>query len=282
MEVSHSKFYFFSRGDVVIQVEDRLYKLHRDVLEIFSGFFKDMFSSPSSDSSEGTTEENPLRLPQQLCTSKLFTTLCRFMYPAKPGELPTVTSKDFATWEPVLEAASALDMLGIQEYILDQLARDTTNISSAPDKLLQWAMRFGHQGLILESLRIFAYRRLPLSPGEVIILGEHAARVLFTRERIRTTLLSQPVAWLEDEIYPHNMCSKRPSCRAAILKAVVQNLTISPNKLPKGDVSDIFQVAPDGLCARCQPIRVELARALRKGRLDRVVQESSRGHLSDD
>ncbi|CAE6429888.1 unnamed protein product [Rhizoctonia solani] len=281
MEVTHSEWHYYPRGDVVIQVGNRLYKLHRDILEIHSGFFKDMFSSPSSDDSEGSTEENPLRLPHELCTSKSFTILCRFMYPTKPGALPAISSKDLPIWEPVLETTSALDMLGIQQYILDQLASDTTNILPAPEKLLRWATRFDHEGLLLEGLRTFAYRRLPPSPGEVMALGEHGANVMFTRERLRTVLLSQPMTWLEDEICPHNMCSRRPTCRAAILKSIVQNLTISPNKLHKDDMSDIFQVAPDGLCGRCQPIRVELARALRKGKLDNVIQESSQGHAPD-
>ncbi|KDN44967.1 hypothetical protein RSAG8_05140, partial [Rhizoctonia solani AG-8 WAC10335] len=221
------------------------------------------------------------------------------MYPKKPGILPAVLSKDIPIREPVLEATSALDMLGIQECILDQLAGDMSNISPAPEKLLQWGTRFDHRGLMLEEkllqwgtrfdhrglmlegLRIFVYRRLPLSPGEVITLGEHASRVMFARERIRIMLLSQPLNWLEDEIYPHNMCSRRPGCRTAVLKAIIQNLTVSPNKLPKDDTSDIFQVASDGLCARCQPIRVEVARALKKGKLDGVVQESSQGHGPD-
>ncbi|KDN44969.1 hypothetical protein RSAG8_05142, partial [Rhizoctonia solani AG-8 WAC10335] len=69
MEVAHSKWYYFSKGDVVIQVESRLYKLHQDILETYSGFFKDMLSSHSSDGSEGMTDDNPLSLPQELCTS---------------------------------------------------------------------------------------------------------------------------------------------------------------------------------------------------------------------
>ncbi|KDN44968.1 hypothetical protein RSAG8_05141, partial [Rhizoctonia solani AG-8 WAC10335] len=67
----------------------------------------------------------------------------------------------------------------------------------------------------------------------------------------------------------------------AVLKAIIQNLPVSPNKLPKDDTSDIFQVASDGLCAHRQPIRVEVARALKKGKLDGVVQESSQGHAPD-
>ncbi|KAH7332542.1 hypothetical protein B0J17DRAFT_151299 [Rhizoctonia solani] len=263
------------------QVENRIYKLHRDILETYSGFFKDMLSSPSSDELEGIIDGNSLILPLELCSSKSFATLCRFMYPGKPGTLPIVLSKDFPTWEPILEAASALDMVGIQEYILDQLAGDITYISPVPDKLFQWATRASHQALMAESLRIFAYRRLPLSPEEVITLGEHAAQVMFARERVRTTILSQPTTWLEDEIHPHNMCSRRSRCRLVVLKAIIQNLTTSPNKLPKDDVSDILQVAPDGLCPRCQPIRVELARVLRRGKLDSIVRENSKGHVPD-
>ncbi|CAE6349352.1 unnamed protein product [Rhizoctonia solani] len=197
----------------------------------------------------------------------------------KPGALPVILSKDFPIWEPVLEATSALDMAGIREYILDQLAGDLTSIPSSPEKLLRWGISSSHQSLILEMLRFFAYRRLPLSEEEVITLGEHAARVMFVRERVRTTFLSNPLVRFGRDISPHNMCSKRTECRKFIIEAIVQNMTGSPNEIPKDDASDIFQVTSNRVCAQCQPIKLEMARTLRKGDLDDILRESSEGHV---
>jgi hypothetical protein len=101
MRASRSNEYYYSTGNVIIQVrsevlglfshlhrygrllkvETCLYRLHRDILGAYSGFFRDMFSTPSSDVTEGSFDEYPLTLPQDLCSDAIFGTLCQFIYP---------------------------------------------------------------------------------------------------------------------------------------------------------------------------------------------------------
>ncbi|CAE6487244.1 unnamed protein product [Rhizoctonia solani] len=278
MDISRSNRYYYSSGNIVIQAGTCLYKLHRDILEAYSGFFKDMFSTPSSDCSEGAFDEYPLHLPQELCSSTIFNTLCQFIYPKKPGALPAISHNDFSTWEPVLEATFALDMAGIQEYILDRLADNPTTIPHAlgPLKMLQWAARASHDGLMLEGLRTLAWRRLPILPSEVEVLGTKlTAQAMYVRERARTGLLSQQITWLEEDIHPHNLCSSRDVCRAKIFKTITRNLTMSPKELPSNDVSDIFQLpelsGSNGPCSRCQSIKADIARSIRRGKLDQKL-----------
>ncbi|CAE6429894.1 unnamed protein product [Rhizoctonia solani] len=282
MDISRSNEYYYSSGNVIIQVETYLYRLHRDILEAHSGFFKDMFLTPSSDISEGSFDEHPLRLPQDLCPSMIFDVLCQFIYPKKPGELPKISHNDFPTWEPVLEVTFALDMAGIQEYILDRLADNPTDIPHpfGPLNMLRWAARASHDGLMLEGLRTLAWRRLPILPSEIAVLGEGlAARAMYVRERARTGLLSQQLSWLEEDIHPHNMCSSRDACRAKIFKIINRNLTLSPKELPSNDVSDIFQIPEvsgnNGLCPRCQSIRPDIARSIKRGKLDQKLFDKS-------
>ncbi|KAL5632221.1 hypothetical protein ACGC1H_000276 [Rhizoctonia solani] len=282
MDIPRSIQYYYSSGNVVIQVESCLYRLHRDILEAHSGFFKDMFSTPSSDISEGSFDEYPLHLPQELCSGTIFDTLCRFIYPKKPGALPEISYNDFPTWEPVLEAAFTLDMTGIQEYILDRLADNSTSIPhpSGPLKMLDWAARTSHDGLMLEGLRTLAWRRLPILPSEIAVLGDTlAARAMYIRERARTGLLSQQLSWLEEDIHPHNLCATRDTCRARIFKAITRNITISPKELPSNDVSDIFQLpelsGSNAPCSRCQSIKSDIARLIRRGKLDQRLFDKS-------
>ncbi|KDN33761.1 hypothetical protein RSAG8_13148, partial [Rhizoctonia solani AG-8 WAC10335] len=82
MSAYRSDKYYFARGDLVIQAENTLFRLHRDILERHSGFFDDMLSMPTNDDTEGT-EENPLILPSDLCPAQSFTVLCKFLYPRK-------------------------------------------------------------------------------------------------------------------------------------------------------------------------------------------------------
>ncbi|CAE7185912.1 unnamed protein product [Rhizoctonia solani] len=282
MDISRSNDYYYSSGNVVIQVETCLYRLHRDILEGHSGFFKDMFLTPSSDTSEGSFDEHPLHIPHELCSDATFNTLCQFIYPKKSAIVPNVSHNDFSTWEPVLEAAFALDMTGIQEYILDRLADNPTSNPhpSGPLKMLHWAARTSHDGLMLEGLRTLSWRRLPILPSEIQVLGDSlAARAMYIRERARTGLLSQQLSWVEEDIHPHNLCSTRDACRVKIFKSITRNLTISPKELPSNDVTDVFQLPEPGSsygpCSRCQSIRSDISRSIRRGKVDQRLFDKS-------
>jgi hypothetical protein len=204
------------------------------------------------------------------------------LYLRRPGVLPTILYNDFLTWESVLEAASALDMASTQGYILDQLANNPPSVPHAlgPLKMLQWAARASHDNLMLEGLRILSWRRLPILPSEIAVLGDNlAARSMYIRERSRTLLLSRNISWLEEDIQPHNLCPTRDACRTKIFKTITHSLIMSPRDLSSNDISDIFQIpesnSSSGLCSRCHSIRSDISRSIRRGKLDQKLFDSN-------
>src|SRR5690349_3006141 len=109
------------------------------------------------------------------------------------GIFPPVLVKDLDTWEPVLEATDALQMIGVQNYILSQFQDDKAGIGSKPTRLFSWAMRseLPLDTLKLECFYALAYRCRPLSAAEMNTLGcETSAQVVRTRENLRLFLLN--------------------------------------------------------------------------------------------
>ncbi|CAE6466708.1 unnamed protein product [Rhizoctonia solani] len=274
MTFLRSETYYFPRGDVVIQVEGILFKLHRDILETHSDFFRDMLSIPIGDSEEGMTDSHPLRLPLDLCSAKSFNMLCQFIYPTEVGKLPAIQVKDFNTWEPVLEATLALQMPGIQRYIIAGFEQDEHSISLEAVSLLSWAMQCDAalETLKFECLRTLAYRRRSLSQNEGILLGaKTATAVMRIRERIRSLFIFSDA--LQRDIRPHNTCGTRSACQKYIFQQIVKNLTMDPfapeTTETNQDQSDIFQIDSGGMyCYECGPTLVEIARSLRQAKLD--------------
>ncbi|KAJ1302370.1 hypothetical protein OPQ81_001183 [Rhizoctonia solani] len=278
MTFLRSETHYFPRGDIVIQVESVLFKLHRDILETHSGFFRDMLSIPIGENEEGTTDHQPLYLPRDLCSAKSFTMLCQFIYPIEVGKLPTVQVKDFGDWEPVLEATLALQMPSIQRYIMAGFEQDEHNIASNAVDLLGWAMRCDAplQALKFECFRTLAYRRQSLSQNEGIFLGVKAATaVMRIRERIRSLFIFSDA--LQKDIRPHRTCGTRVACQKYIFQQIVKNLTIDPFAPDTleciQDKSDIFQIdSEDFYCYECGPTLVEIARSLRQAKLDEELK----------
>ncbi|CAE6370078.1 unnamed protein product [Rhizoctonia solani] len=274
MTFLRSETHYFPRGDVVIQVEGILFKLHRDILETHSDFFRDMLSIPIGDYEEGTTDSHPLRLPPDLCSAKSFTMLCQFIYPTEVGKLPVVQVKDFNIWAPVLEATLALQMPGIQRYIMESFERDEHSIPLEAVGLLSLAMRCDAplDTLKFECFRTLAYRRQSLSQNEGMLLGaKTATAVMRVRERIRSLFIFSDA--LQKDIRPHNTCGTRGACQKYIFQQIVKNLSMDPfapgTTEETQDQSDIFQIDSGSFyCYECGPTLVEIARSLRQAKLD--------------
>lgn len=279
MSATHSDEYYFPRGDLVLQIEDTIFKLHRDILELHSGFFRDMLSMPTSDHQEGASDERPLYLPKDLSSARSFATLCKFIYPKEAGKVPEVWAKDINHWEPVLEATRALQMTGVQNCILDKFENDTSGISSEPVKLLAWALRSDVplEKLKLECTRALVYRCLPILPNEGITLGGKAvAQLMYTRERVRALLASlSGLGSLAQNIILSDSCGSPSSCRGKIYQAIIKNMNMDPQKKPKHSLqADIFQIDDNSMCDVCRPNKVSLASTLKapNGRLDQEIR----------
>lgn len=295
MPVSQSEEFYIPRGDIVLQVEDVIFRLHQDILETHSGLFRSMSSAPANNKKEEGTDAKAIRLPKGVCSAQSFTTLCRFMYPRKFGVFPEILVRDLDTWETVLEATQALQMADIQDFILSKLEGGNPDVvAQEAVRLLRLATSISHNGLELECLRMLTYRCRPISHTEGATLGGvTTAKIAFIRERVRTLLLSSPTEF-RGIILLHNSCHSRAPCQQAILTGVIKNVTAhSEYDSTRGD-HDIFKISMyhprndpkdprwdsynkfryyDEVCLLCGPIVDELAGSLKKARLDTEIRE---------
>lgn len=242
------------------------------MLDTHSGFFQDMFSTPTSDDTEGTSDDHPLCVPKDLCTSQSFTMLCKFMYPRKLGVFPKVLIKELDTWELVLEATTALQMDSARKYILSRLRDDMSNISSNAARLLSIIMRYDEtpEELMLECLRTIIYRRRPLSLAEATVLGmDSTMTIMNTRERLRSLFFS-------DKLYkdiPTSENCYEGDCSKSIYQGIVQTLVEKPPSKPRRSNSDIFDIDIENhACYACCHDWSELVGEFKRDKLDTEIR----------
>ncbi|CAE6467661.1 unnamed protein product [Rhizoctonia solani] len=233
-----------------------------------------MFSMPTSDDLEGTTEK-PLVLPRDLCSASIFTVLCEFLYPERMGQFPHISISAIAHWEVVLKATAALQMEDTQMYILQKLQEDAPNIKSNAAKVLRLALDYdegSNSDLLLGALFILAYRRQPITPRENTILGERATSLVnYTRESVRGCFFLNRA---RSKIQMSASCNDKEACRASIFRQIVANMqSRATNRVDDCD-PNIFHIASEqGMCAVCSPQRTAVAESLRSNLLDEVVRK---------
>ncbi|CAE6429917.1 unnamed protein product [Rhizoctonia solani] len=257
--------YYFARGDSVLQVENVLFRIHRDILSAHSDFFFDMFRTPSSDNYEGSSDDHPLKLAQDLSSAENFTILCNLLYPKKIGVLPPVLAGELDTWAPVLEATQALQMDSAREYILSKLEEDRLNIPSVAARLLGLIVNYEEASdiLKLECIHSLVTRRGAILAHEARVLGpDIMAHISSIRDRIR--ILAASRSWVA--IPRHSLCKGEldSACQFAIHAGVLANLRMDPclfSSINQDEfMSSIFNVPKDErVCRHCNSIRMDLA-----------------------
>lgn len=288
MPVTRSEEYYFPRGDLVIQIEDTLFRVYRGFLELHSGFFSDMFSAPSSDPQEGTSDEHPLQLPRDLCSAESFTVICKLIYPKLTDVFPPILLNDFAKWDLVLETTEALQMARVRNYILARLGDDEADITIEPAKLLRWAMRseVPLETLKLKCIYVLTYRRRPLSEVEMSVIGYKAsAQVARARERIRSLFSNSTFTQsLVSQIPIPVPCSSSAACQRNIYSHFVYRLLkdeLKGDSENEQDNSNIFQISCNPGCAMhscySQSALDAVGPALREAKLDEEVRRGVLG-----
>ncbi|CAE6467676.1 unnamed protein product [Rhizoctonia solani] len=278
MAPNKSDKFYFPHGDLVVQLDRTLFRLHRDILRTHSGLFEDMLSMPSNDDTEGT-ESNPLSISRDLCSDQSFTILCKFMYPKRVGYRPKISAHDIEIWDYVLKATVALQMTHTRKVILDGLSDDAANIKSNPVEFFRISMDYEEapRDLIVESLAILAYRCQRITPEEVGALGEKGTcYVNHTRERVREglVLLSEGDN-LRIEATPElleYLGDKRSACRKAIFRKLIDNMSVSDkHRRTDNEASNIFDLGScPRLCDSCVK-QGSLNRRLFEAVFDRIV-----------
>jgi len=93
--------YYFSDGNVIILVENTLYRLHRSLLERHSAIFREMWTvPPPRESTEGTTDDNPIILAG--ISDLDFVRLLWMLYPPILG---VCRATSFDEWLSILDQA---------------------------------------------------------------------------------------------------------------------------------------------------------------------------------
>ncbi|KAF8690319.1 hypothetical protein RHS03_08943, partial [Rhizoctonia solani] len=242
-----------------------------------------MFLMPTPNDEEGT-EQRPLLLPSDLCSLNVFETICDFIYPETVGIFPKITAKDIASWEPILAAASALQMDGTIRYIIQKLVEDSSQLlRSDAARFMRLVTDYNNLPLsqlaadLVGPLCVFAFRRQPISPKEFSILGEKmSALAHHTRENVRDCFLVDQVN-LIGSIQTDASCGQKESCRKAIFQQILGNMVNKPNDTlhTNNDQSDIFRITfEQGICPACCPQRSKLTYALMSKMVEGVVKKT--------
>lgn len=160
------------------------------------------------------------------------------------GELPAVRVQDLDFWEPVLGATLALQMDGIQKYILAKFKNHRAGVAPKPVRILALATRSEmalRSSLKMNCIRALVYRHRPISPAEGVALGvKLVTQITHIRERVRTFIYSHSQS-LQEEIGRHIPCSTPSICQRRIYQAIVNKLEADLTSISEEDTSDIFQ-----------------------------------------
>ncbi|EJF61195.1 hypothetical protein DICSQDRAFT_106259 [Dichomitus squalens LYAD-421 SS1] len=126
--------YCFDDGNVVLECQGTLYKVHRSLLERHSPVFREMFMLPQPEGSiEGLSEENPITL--EGIEADDFTRLLSLLYPPVLGDCKITTVEE---WMSIFEQADRWQIDCLRDKALGNLRM--SYISPIP-KILFW-MRF--------------------------------------------------------------------------------------------------------------------------------------------
>ncbi|RPD67210.1 hypothetical protein L227DRAFT_619446 [Lentinus tigrinus ALCF2SS1-6] len=109
--------YYFDDGNIVIRVQDTLYKLHRSLLERHSPVFRELFTVPQPEgSTEGLAEDNPIILSGIEAID--FTRLLWLLYPPVLATCPITTVDE---WMSIFEQADRWQVDYLREFALARL-----------------------------------------------------------------------------------------------------------------------------------------------------------------
>lgn len=176
--------------------------------------------------------------------------------------MPTVRIQDLDFWDPVLEASLALQMTGIQTFILGKFEEKKYQVEPVAMRLLIWVVRceVAFRGLKMNCIRALVYRCQPISSIEGTALGTKlATQIMHIRERVRTTLLSNPES-IQEQIRTNLRLNATSGCPKHIYQALVKNLSVDSTKQSAHGQANIFQLDADSMCGGCRKFSHRIAR----------------------
>ncbi|TDL18048.1 hypothetical protein BD410DRAFT_728989 [Rickenella mellea] len=183
----HHKHFWFIDGNVVFQVEKRLFKVHRYFFHRDSAVFRVMFELPQArdgTSAEGATDANPIHL--EGTKSVDFERFLVILYPLQVSLTVSFTSTSLSSdeeWVSCLEFAAKWDFQSVRELAIRSLTTSTT--FSPVDKIVI-GRRLKIPSWLMPSYTELCNRREPLGMTDGFQLGMLDTLLISqTREKIR-------------------------------------------------------------------------------------------------
>jgi len=175
--VMHDEEFYFQ--DIVIQVENRLFKVPRRVFIQESQVFRDMFSLPVPEGilADGTSDSKPLSLDGIMAID--FVRLLRFLFPAK--QLYPLKSLD--EWTSVFKLAALWDMGDVMAEAIQNM---TPLLEKQPAKQIKLSLEHGVAEWLVPGLNRLVQRAEPLNKEDVDLIGlDYALQIMTLREDCR-------------------------------------------------------------------------------------------------
>jgi len=152
--------YYFNDSQVVLKVEQKIYKIHRYFLVRESEFFQDLFSLPQGDSAsvEGVDDEHPICVPDT--PIKEFENLLRFFYFGMHDDYkPTV-----ADWIAMLSISTRLIFQKVRERAIKEITALLNEID--PFDLIGLAVKHDVEQWLMPTYRRIVTRANLITHGE--------------------------------------------------------------------------------------------------------------------
>lgn len=162
----HEHFYF-QDGNVIFQVEDVLFNVHRYFFQQHSSAFESMFLYKPAEGEplEGSADEHPIILGQT--SAQDFERLFCIMYPRGFGHYELTTTEE---WTSVLRLAHMWQF----DSILSLVAKQLPGVATLADQIAL-AREFALPGIIGFAGKRLCWRKEPLTLSETKRLGTVAA-----------------------------------------------------------------------------------------------------------
>jgi len=178
--------YYISSADLIIRVEDTLFRVHRYFFVRDSAYFQERLPCPPppGDRSKGSSDRNPLVLPN---TSKVeFERLLWVFYNPKYS----LYDANVEEWSSVLKLANQWDFVEVKALAVRKLQR--LSIDSI-QKILLYRKHEVHRVHLQEALTELTIREKPINADEGRELGlETLVQLADARERARAPLSPTP------------------------------------------------------------------------------------------
>ncbi|KAF8345183.1 hypothetical protein F5887DRAFT_917467 [Amanita rubescens] len=163
--------------DIVFQVEDQLFKVHRRLFVKLSLVFHDMFIRAETD---GLTEAQPLVL--RGVEKKDFIPLLRCLYPMQFPVNPNF-SLTLEEWQSVLKLASLYDMVDVKTLVIEKMEPLLINL---PSLQIHLAKTYNIQKWLAPALYRLTQRAKPLDEEDARLVGlSDSLKICALREKLR-------------------------------------------------------------------------------------------------